>query len=72
MSFGLLTWRPGQERVHLGPSVTEQEGLMPNVHKKPMFTAPGFERRKGFTARLTGKETGGKALKSGSPIQSVG
>ena len=35
-------------------------------------TAPTLEKRKGFIVRPTGKETGGKALKSVPLIQGLG
>ena len=39
--------------------------------KKPIIMPLAFEKRKGFVVSLNSKETGGKAHKSASPIQSL-
>lgn len=53
--------------------VTAQKGVsLPDAHKKPIITPLAVEKRKGFIARLTSKETGGKPLKSVSHIQDLG
>ena len=66
--IGFLVWGTSTKNI----VITQKGCSLPNVHKKPMVTPLAFENRKGFTVRSTSKKTGGKALKSISPIQDLG